>query len=192
MRLRVYDVGTVALDVWRAARDLLAEMVLGDDLHGEVVFEDGDVGVAPDGSHQAALDLEARVVLVVEDAKLGVAALAMEVKRAILFLVEVDTPFHEILDGCRSVFHHMFHGGGVGDPVACHHGVVDVLVEVVHGEIGDRGYAALCLGGVGLVEGALADDGDRTLMGIGNFESKAHTGHATADDEEIVMIYHVL
>ena len=127
-----------------------------------------------------------------ENAKLRVTAFTMQVERTVRLLVEVDSPLHEVVNCLGGVSHDVLHSVGVGNPVASHHGVVYVFVEIVYREVGDRCYSALCFGGVGLVERGLADDGDRTLMSVGNFEGKAHTGYATADNEEIVMIYHVL
>ena len=82
--------------------------------------------------HQSALNLEARVVGMVQDAELGVTALAVEVKLAALLLVEVHAPLHQVLDALRGIPHHLLHGCGVADVVARNHGVLNVFLEVVH------------------------------------------------------------
>ena len=107
-------------------------MVLGDDLHGEVVLHDVDVGIVLHGLHQSALNLGTRVVGMVEDAELGVSALTVQVEGAVVFLVEVHAPLHELLYllGCHA--HHLLHGLAVGDVVAGDDGVGDMLVEGVY------------------------------------------------------------
>lgn len=134
--LGVEHIGAVAFDVGRAACHLLPEVVLRDDLHGEVVLQNLNLRVVAHGIHKAALNLEACVVLMVEDAELGMAALAVQVERAVSLLVEVDAPVDEVVDGGRRVLDHMLYGLGVGEPVAGNHRVVNVFLEVVHLEIG--------------------------------------------------------
>jgi len=84
-------------------------MVLGDDLHGIVVFQYGDLFVSPHRLHQSALYLETGVIGVVENTKLAVPALAMEVEITVLVLVEVHPPAHQIVDGGGGVAYNMLH-----------------------------------------------------------------------------------
>ena len=189
-RLFVQHVGAVALDARRVARHDDAQVVLRDDFHGIVVGEYRDVGVLFDGFDEAGLYLRARVVLMVQDAELRVAALAVQVEGAVLLLVEVDAPLDEFLDLCGSVAHHLFHGGAVADPVARYHGVFDVLLEVVHRQVGHRGDAPLCEVCVGLFHAGLADKGHRTSLR--HFQRETHPGNARADDEEIELSYHTI
>lgn len=77
--------------------------------------------------------------------------------------VEVHAPVDELLDLFGGITHHLLHGGAVADPVAGYHGVFDVLVEVVHGQIGHRGDASLCKIRVGLFHSGLTDEGYRPL-----------------------------
>lgn len=79
----VQHVSTVTFDVGCAPCDLHAEVVLGDNLHSEVVLLDDDVGVGTHGSHQCTLDLGTGVVGMVEDAELGVTALTVQVVAAV-------------------------------------------------------------------------------------------------------------
>ena len=53
------------------ARDEFAQMVLREQVDGEVVFENGDVRVALYRLDEGPFDLGARKVFVVEDAVLG-------------------------------------------------------------------------------------------------------------------------
>ena len=118
-------------------------MVLGEDLHSEVVLIDIDIGMVLNRLDERHLDLVARVVGMVQDAELAVAALAVQVKLALLVPVKVHTPAQEFLDLAGSLGNDLFHGLGVTEPVAGYHGVVDVLVKVVHIEVGHGGDTAL-------------------------------------------------
>ena len=59
------------------AIDLLTKMVLGENIHREVVFEDVDIAVTLHGRDEGSLDFGTRQVAVVEDAVFGVATLAV-------------------------------------------------------------------------------------------------------------------
>ena len=78
--LRVEHIGSVAGDVGSAACDNLAEMVLGDNLDREMMFEDIDILVGSDGFDKRLLDFKAGVVGMVEYAELGVASLTVKVE----------------------------------------------------------------------------------------------------------------
>ena len=67
-------------------------MVLRDDLYRKMVLQYLDMGVLPNGFHQSALDLEARVIGMVQDTELGVTAFAVQVKLSVFFLIEVNAP----------------------------------------------------------------------------------------------------
>ena len=96
--IEVEYIGTVALDVGRLSGDGNSQMVLGDDFDGEMFLKDGDVGVLSDGLDEAVLDFGTGVVLVMEDAELGVTAFAVQVEFAFFVFIEVYTPFDELLD----------------------------------------------------------------------------------------------
>ena len=66
----IQNVGTIAFDVGRATRHTNTEVVLRDDFHGEVVFQNLNVGIVADGCHQSTLDFSTRIVGVVQDAEL--------------------------------------------------------------------------------------------------------------------------
>ena len=63
-------------------------------------------------------------------------ALAVQVEGAVFFLVEVDAPLYQFLYLAGCVAHHLLHSSAVADVVAGYHGVFDVFVEVVHGQVG--------------------------------------------------------
>ncbi len=184
----VEHVGAVAGDVGGAAGDDAAQMMLGDDLDGKVMLVDVDAGVAAHGLDEAALYLVAGIVGVMEDAELRVAALAVEVKAAVVAAVEVDSPAYQLLylRGCAA--HDLLHGRRVAEPVARHHRVVDVLVEVVDLKIGHRGHTALGQGRIGLVEGGLADEGHAPVARY--LQSETHAGYTGADHQKIILACH--
>ena len=89
-------------------------MVLGDDFHGKVVFQNRDVRMAAYGFHQSALDFKTCVVSMVQDAELRMSAFAVQVEVSLFVFVEVYAPFHEVSYALRCVFHYLFHGCRVG------------------------------------------------------------------------------
>ena len=189
-RLLVQHVGAVALDAGRVARDDDAQVVLGDDFHGVVVGEDGDVGVTADGLDEAGLNLGAGVVLVVQDAELTVPPLLVQVEGAVVALVEVHAPADEFLYLGGRALHYLFHGGAVAYPVARNHCVLNVFLEVVYRQVGHRGDASLGEVRVGLFHACLADEGHGACLC--HFQGEAHPGDARADDEEVEFLYHNL
>ncbi len=91
-------VGTVACDVGGAPGHDLSQMVLGDDLDGEMILKDVDIGVGLHGLDETLLNLIAGVVGVVKNPELAVSTLAVEVKGAIFLLIEVHAPLYELFD----------------------------------------------------------------------------------------------
>ena len=67
-----------------------------------------------------------------ENAEFRVTAFPVQIKAAVLRLVEINTPFQEVSYTGRAAFHHLFHCCGVADVVSSNHGVLDVLLKVVH------------------------------------------------------------
>ena len=99
-----------------------------------------------------------------KDAELGVSALFMEVKVAVLLLVEVDSPAYQFLNLCRSTLDDFLYCSRVADVVARYHRVFNVLVKVVHREVSDRSNASLCIIGVGLFQSSLANECHLTFV----------------------------
>ena len=155
----IEHVGSVAGDIGGAAGDYLAEVMLSDDLHGEVMLEDLDVGVALHLLYQAELNLGAGVVGVVKDAEFRVATLAVQVVGAVGLAVEVYTLSHEEVNPFGGMAHHLGHCLRIREPVAGHHRVVDMFVEVVDFKIRHTRHSTLGQIGVGLFESGLAYKG---------------------------------
>ena len=170
--------------------DVDAEVVLRDDFYRKVVVQDVDVGMPAHGLDETLLDFRARVVLVVQDAELGVPALAVQVKVAALVLVEIYTPLDELPDLFRSVAHHLLDGGAVADVVASNHRVLDVLLKIVHQSVGDGRDTALCKIGVRLLKRGLAYQGHLAM--VGHLERVAHTRDARAYDQKIIPACHIV
>ena len=85
---------------------------------------------------KALLNFETGIVGMVQNTELAVAALTVQVKVAVLFFIKVHTPLYQLAYLLRSALHYFFYGGGVAKPVACHHSIVDMLVEIVDFKIG--------------------------------------------------------
>ena len=175
-RFLVEHIGTIALDARCAARHDLAQMVLGENLDGKVVVEDVDVLVGAHCLNERGLYLMPRVVGMVQDAELRVSAFAMQVELAFLVLVKFHAPLDEFPNLCRALCHHLLHSLGVAQPVACHHGVVNVFLEVVHLKISHCCHTALSQVGIGFFERTLAYQRHRSSLG--HLERKTHAGHA--------------
>ena len=187
--LLVEDISAVALDARRTARHNLAQMVLGEDFHGKMVFKHVDIGVVLDGLDERYLDFVTGVVGMVQDAEFAVTALAVQVKLALLVAVKVHAPPQQCLDLVRRLGDDFLHGFGVVEPVARNHRVVDVLVKVVHFHVGHRGDAALGEVGVGLFHLGLAHQCHSSRLC--HLQGKAHTGYTRTDNEVIIFAYHI-
>ena len=125
----------------------------------------------------------------VEDTELGVSTLTMEVKGAVGLLVEVYAPVDEFLNLLRRLANYLLNRSRVAEPVACYHGVVDVLFEVIYEHVGDTGDTALCTAGVGFFEGRLAAECNAILLGTSHFEREAHARYTATDDEKIILFH---
>ena len=132
----------------------------------------------------------ARVVGMMQDTELAVAALAVQVELALLVLIKVHTPAQQFLDLGGSLGNDLLHGLGVAEPVASDHRVVDMLVKVVHFQIGHCGHTTLSQVGVGLFHLGLAHQGYGSRLC--HLQGKTHTGYTRADDEVIISAYHTL
>ena len=184
----VQHVGTVALDAGSVAGYDDSLMMLGDDFHGVVVGQYGDVGMLLYGFNEACLYFCARIVLMVEDTEFGVAAFLVQVKFSVLLLVEVHSPFDKLLDLSGGIAHHLLYGFTVADPVTRNHSIFYMLFKVVYGQIGDRGDTSLCKISVCLFQTCLADEGYCSFMRY--LQRKTHTGKSGADNEKIELSYH--
>ena len=112
MLFQVEDVCPETGDVRGAFFDQFAQMVLGQDIDGEMVFVDVDVVVPFDPFHQGPFDFVSGEVLVVEDAVFAVSSLAVQIVAARSVLIEFRTPLNELFDDGRGILHDLFYGSG--------------------------------------------------------------------------------
>ena len=164
------------------AGDELAQMVLRQQVDGEVVLQYGDVGVAAHLLDEGALDFGTREVLVVEDAVLGVSALAVEFKAAVGGLVEARAPGDEVGDELGGAANDQLDRFPVAFAGAADERVLDVLLEGV-GSVGHRADTALCVVGVAFVHFALGHEGDVPVGG--GLQREAETCRAGTDNQKV-------
>ena len=122
-------------------------MVLSDDIYGKLVFLQFDIGMPVYGFKQAAFNLGTGIILVVEDAELGMAALAVKVETvARTAHVEIDAILHQLLDSVGGFADGHLHNLAVANAIACHQSVLNMLVETV-AVVHHSGYSALGIAG---------------------------------------------
>ncbi len=178
------DVGAQA-DIGR--HPPVADLRLGDEIDGAVVFVDTDIRVALDRFDQRPFDLLAGDVLGVEDAPGAVSPFAGQVVIAGFVPGKIDAPVDQVLDRF---------GAGFDDPAndvfpcqmsAGDDGVLHVGIEAVFGGE-NRGDPSLGQVGGGLGQFLLGDDGNGSP--VGDLEGIGESGDAGADDEKVGGYFH--
>ncbi len=187
--LLIKDVSPVAGDVGGPAGHDLSEMMLRDDLKGEMILIDVNLGIGFHGFHQAGLYLRAGVVGMMQDAEFRVSAFAMKVECAVVFLVEIHSPSYQLFNLRRGIPDNFFHCLLLGKPIARHHCVVDMLFKIIQLKVGDTCHAALCKIRVSLLKGGFANKSHSSRLG--GFEGKAHPGDAGPYHEIIISVDHI-
>ena len=180
--LFVEDVGAEAGEAPRVASDEFAQVVLRQQVDGEVVLEHRDVRVFADRLDQSPFDLGTRQVLVVEDAVLRVAALAVELEPPVGGLVETRPPGDQVADQLRGPPHDEFDRFGVALAGPADERVVDVFLEGVGG-VGNRTDAALGVVGIAFVHLAFGHDCHVTV-GRG-LQRERESRRAGSDDQKV-------
>ena len=155
----VEHIGAEAGQPARMARDEFAQVVLRQEVDGEMVFQHRDAGVPANRLDQRPFDLGAREVFVVEDAGFGMPALAVQLETSVGSPVEARAPFDQVADQLRGPAYDQSDGLFVAFAGSADQGVVDMFFECVGG-VGHRADAALCKVGIALVHFALRDDRD--------------------------------
>ena len=156
----------------------------GDEIHGDLVFEDGDIGLLQDPGHQNAFHLLTGHIVGMNDAPAGMAALPgeIEVRGGVAGQIKMGPQIDQFLDAFRSRAHHQLHGILVTEAVARGQGVFDVQIEaVIRAEHG--GDAALGLAGAGFHDAAFGDHVDGAMAG--HLQGVAQAGQTGADDQKI-------
>ena len=188
--LCVEHIGAIAVNEWRATGYPRTQVVLRNDLHGEVVLLDVNIGIGAHSGHQGALNLSSRVVGMVQYAELRVSSLTVKVKLAIGLLVELRSPLHQLADLFGRFCHHLTHSRRVADVVAGNHGVVDVFFKIVFLKVGHRRHATLREARIGLIERCFADDANLSFFRLGHFQGVAHACYTGANDQKVVLVSH--
>ena len=134
---RIQNVGSVTVNIRCTASNTGTQVVLGDNLYCKMIFLDIDVRAVAYSLHQTALDFSTRIICMMKNAELAMSALTMKIELAVLLLVEVDTPFHELLDLLRCHGDNLLHCLIIADIVTSNHRILYVLVEVIHFQVGN-------------------------------------------------------
>ena len=184
----VEDIGTIALNTRCAPCHNFSQVVLRENFHRKMVLIHIDLRMSLDGLDERHLDFVTRVVGMMQDAELAVSTLAVQVILTLLVLVEVYAPVHEFPNLSGSLGNDLLHRIGVAEPVTGNHRVVDVLVKVIHLQVGHCSHTALREVGVRLFHLGLAHESHSPCLC--HLEGKTHTGHTRADDEIIIFAYH--
>lgn len=166
------------------ARVALA-MAGGDEVDGDHVLHQGDVGIGARGFQQRDLHRMAGRVVDMDDAAVAVPALARQVPALAEFLaaVEGDAEGGEPLDRGGGFGDNELDRGAVVEARACHHRVVDMRLETVAG-VEHRGDAALRPVGGATVQRALGQH--QHLAVLRQIDRGGKPGSAGADDDDIV------
>ena len=180
--LQVQHVSSEAGQAARVAGDEFAQVVLCQQVDGEMVFENRDVGVLAYRGYQGPFDLSAREVLVVEDTMFGMSAFAVEFEASVGCLVEFRAPGDQVADQFRGPANYQFDGCGVAFAGTADQGVVNMFFESV-GCIGHRTDASLGIVGVALVHFPFSYQGNVAVFC--GFEGETQSGGAGSDDQKI-------
>ncbi len=170
----------------KAAIRLDIELAAADEVHGDVALEEVNIGAGPDPFLQGRLHRLAGGVGGVDDAAMGVAALAGQMVTARIDGLGVTGELHALVeepaDAGRAMFHHQFHPLRVAQAGAGLQGILDVGI---HGVIGveDRRDAALGVVGTALAQFTLGNHGDGDEFR--QAQSQAEARCAAAEDENV-------
>ena len=67
---------------------------------------------------------------------------------------------------------------------------MDVFFKIIYEQVGYGCNTALRLCGVGFTEARFAAESDTVFLLTRHFQRETHTGYTSADNEEIVFLYH--
>ena len=180
--VEVQNVGPEAGQSACVAGDEFAQMVLRQQVDGEVVFPYGDVRMTLYRLYERPLDFGSGKVFVMEDAVFRVPAFAVEFEPPVGSLVEARPPGDQVGDEFRGLPDDQFHGFFVTFACAADQRVVDVFFERV-GSIRYRADAALCVIGVALLDLAFGHD-RHVAVGCG-FQRERKARSAGTDNQKV-------
>ena len=160
----------------------------GDQVDGNVVFENLDVGLLGNGVQEGALDFASGYILGVQDAAFGMAAFASEVKlvaavfAGCLAFGELHAHFDQFSDAGGAFFDDRADDVLPTEACAGGQGIPDMEREGIL-LAGDGGNAALGIVRIGFGAVFLGDDGHASVGG--NLKRKSQSGNAAAKYEEV-------
>ena len=170
----------------------VTEFAGGYEIHRHMVFHDFDARMRGDLGYECALDFVPRGVPEMENAALGVAALASEIQFmvavAIFPLVKVDAEFHEFSNALGAFGDDLAHGVLVAEARPRIESVTDVefkRILVTH----HTSHSALRPGGVRICECTLRDECNTALLRC--FERERQASDAAAKDDEIKFSHEI-
>ena len=109
-----------------------AQMVLRNNFHSKMMLQHVYKRICAYGGHKSTLNLCTRIIGMVENAELRMSSFTMQVKRAILFLIEINAPIYQFLYPSRSIFYYLFYGRRITQPITGHHRVMDMFLKIIH------------------------------------------------------------
>ena len=155
-----------------------------------MVFEDGDGGMTFDRGNEGFFDFQTREVMSVQDAALGVPALApqIEFRAALGFFPQVEghAEFDQLLDAVGTLADDKIDHILVAQARARLEGILDVQLERIF-RTGHTGHAALGPCGVGRGFGPLGHHGHRAMGG--GLEGVGQAGDARAKDDVVKFLH---
>jgi hypothetical protein len=186
--LDIEGIDAVTFDAGSAAVEVAPEVVLCEQVDGEKMFAEGDVGMQLDSGQEGTFDFPARSILGVEDAAFGVAALAAKAEGAVFAAVEPGAIVNKLLHTQGAIFDDHAHHFLIAKAIARVERVGNMGFEGVH--VGNHGGdATLRILGIALVFVALGDD--EHLAQLRRLERKRQSGHAGTDHQKICANVHV-
>ena len=192
MGLPVQDVGAAAVFlVGGGDQTTFHAGGVGDQIDGDVVFEQLDVGVFPDLLQQGPLHLPAGHILGVDDPVAGMSPFTAQIegfRRSVGAPAEGNPPLDQFRDARRPFLDHQAHHLGMTEAGARCQGVLDVEIEGI-AAVEDRSDTALGMVGIALHGLFFGDQGHPA--DLGGIKGKQKTGNPTADNQEIgLMCFH--
>ena len=167
----------------------LAEVVLCEQVYSEVILQDGDIRMVAYLLDKGTLNLGTRKILIVEDAMLRVAALAVKVEASILTTVEACAPADKILGRARGILNYKLNCFRVALAGTANQRVLDMFLECV-GCIGYRADTALRVVGVTLIKFTLGNESYGCC--VGHLEGEAQSCRSGTDNQKITLHFFVM
>jgi hypothetical protein len=162
---------------------------IGDQVNSNVMFKDVNVSMPPSAIQQHLFDGVPGQVASVDDPLLRMPPFQTKIKFQVstMILRERDPPVHELPDTLRTALDNHLHNFFPAESVAGLQGVLDMKIKGIM-LAKDRRYTPLRIVGTGLHGFLLGHNGHSPVLG--DLQSKAETGNACSNDQEISFVFH--